>query len=115
EPAQKRRAEVEAYRRVVVDDLRDAVARVQNARGRIRLVAFRSDALVPVMIGMRGVLRFYRFEPRVLARRLIEMTMNTDEAKAHRRAIVVWHGHSCPCDRADKSVCATHQIKSARC
>src|SRR5947209_5849663 len=83
EPAQKRRSEVEADRRVVVDDLDDPIVRVENTRRSIGLVALGGDPLVPVVIRMRGILSLDRFQPRVLARRLIEVTVNTDEANAH--------------------------------
>ncbi len=78
EPAQQRRAEVEADRRVVVDDAEDALLRVQDAGGRVRLIALGRDARVPVVIRERGVLRLHRLQPRVLPRRLVEVAVDTD-------------------------------------
>ena len=50
----------------------------------VRAVALRGDALVPVVVRVRRVLRLHRLQPRVLARRLIEMAVDADEADAHR-------------------------------
>ena len=83
-PAEKRRSEVETDRRVVVDDLHDAVVRVENARRCVRLVALGCDPLVPVVVRRGGVLRLHRLEPRVLPRRLVKMSVNADEASAHQ-------------------------------
>jgi len=76
-PGQERGANVEADSRVIVDNSSDAVVRTQNARRRVGRVTLGGDALVPVVIGVRGVLHLDDFEPGVLARWLIKMTVNT--------------------------------------
>jgi hypothetical protein len=75
-PGQQGGPEVEADARVVVDDFCDAAFRVQNARGAVGRVAFRRDALVPIVIGSGGILQLDRLQPRILARRLIEVAVN---------------------------------------
>ncbi len=84
EPGEERRPEVEGDRSVVVDDLGDEVAGVEDARGGIRPVALGGDPLVPVVIRMRRILRLHGLQPGVLARRLVEVTVNADVANAHR-------------------------------
>ena len=51
---------------------------VKDARGGIRRVTLGGDALVPIVIRVGGVLQFDRFQPGILARRLIEMAVNAD-------------------------------------
>ncbi len=84
EPGEERRPEVEGDRSVVIDDLGDEVAGVEDARGGVRPVALGGDPLVPVVIRMRRILRLHGLQPRVLARRLVEVTVNADVANAHR-------------------------------
>ena len=77
-PGQQRRAEVEADAGVVVDDLLDpSVPGVGPGKG-VGRVTFRGDPLVPVVVGICGVLQFDRLQPGVLPRRLVEMTVDTD-------------------------------------
>src|SRR5262249_7007701 len=80
EPRQKRRPEIEAHRGVVVDDRDDPVLGVENAGVGVGRVALRRDALVPVVVRVRGGLAFDRLEPRILAWRLVEVPVNADEA-----------------------------------
>jgi hypothetical protein len=82
EPAEQRGPEVEAHARVVVHDPGNQVLVVHNARRAVGGVALRADALVPVVVGSGGVLSLHRFQPGVLARRLVEVTMNADETLA---------------------------------
>ena len=49
---------------------------VQNPRGAVGRVAFRGDALVPIVVGSGGILKLDRFQPRILARWLIEVAVN---------------------------------------
>ncbi len=79
EPAQERGAEVEADARVVVHDARDLVLDVLHARRSVGGIALGADAFVPVVIRSSRVLRLHRLQPGILPRRLIEMSMNTDE------------------------------------
>ena len=76
-PGEQRRAEVEADFGIVVDDARDALLVVENAGGQIGRVAFGGDALIPIVIRISGILQFDLLKPWILARRLIEMAMNT--------------------------------------
>ncbi len=80
EPAQQRGAKVEADARVVIDDADDLVLRVHNARCAVWRIALGADALVPVVIRRGRVLRLHGLEPRVLAGRLVEVTVNADVA-----------------------------------
>ena len=79
QPAHQRRAEVEADARVVVHDARDLVLAVHDARRAVGGVALRADALIPVVVGRGRLLRLHRLQPRILARRLIKVTVNADK------------------------------------
>ena len=78
EPREERRAEVEADPRVVVLDLHDPAGVVENPRRRVGCVTLRRDPLVPVVVGRRGILKLDLLEPGVLARGLVEMSVNAD-------------------------------------
>jgi sec-independent protein translocase protein TatA len=78
EPGEQGRPEVEAHARVVVEDADDLVLLIDNAGGAVGRVTLRGDAVVPVVPGRRGFLSLDGLEPRVLARRLIEMAVDTD-------------------------------------
>ncbi len=82
QPAQKRGAEVEADARVVVHDPRDLVFDVDYPGSAVGGVALGADALVPVVVGSSGVLGLDGFQPRILTRRLIKVTVNADKALA---------------------------------
>ncbi len=83
-PGEQRRSEIEAHPRVVVDDLRDPPTAVEDARRAVRRVALRRDLLVPVVVRDRRFLKLDGFEPRVLARGLVEVAVNADVS--HRTA-----------------------------
>ena len=51
---------------------------VENARRRVGRVTLGTDALVPIVIGIGGVLKLDSFKGRILPRWLIEMSVNTD-------------------------------------
>ena len=91
QPAQQRGAEVEAHARVVVHDARDLVLVVDHARRAVGRVALRADALVPVVVGRGRVLRLDRLQPGILARRLVKVTVNANEALCRR------HGYPMVC------------------
>src|SRR5579871_5801280 len=78
EPSHQRRPEVETQVGVVVYDALDLALAVNDARVRVRAVALRVDALVPVMRRTRALFALDRSGPRIFARRLIEMAMNDD-------------------------------------
>ena len=80
QPAKQRRPKVEAHARVVVHNARDLVLAVHDARRTVGRVALRADALVPVVVGRGRVLRLHRLQPRILPRRLVKVTVNTDES-----------------------------------
>ena len=82
EPAQQCGTEVKADARVVVHDARDLVLDVYNPRRAVGRVALRANPLVPVVVGRSGILRLDSLQPRILARRLVKVTMNTNEALA---------------------------------
>jgi hypothetical protein len=77
-PAHQGRPEVEADARIIVDDLGDAFVGGEDARGGVRRVAFRRDALVPVVVRVSRILQLDLFEPGVFARRLVEVSVDTD-------------------------------------
>ena len=85
QPAQKGGAEVEAHPRIVIEDADDLILLVGDARGAVGGVALRGDALVPVMVGRGGVLDFDGFEPRIFARRLVEVAVDADIMLRHCR------------------------------
>src|SRR5438045_9783675 len=63
---------------IIVDQLHNAVLGIDDARGGVGRVAFRSDALVPVVIRISRILQFDRFQVGILARRLIEVPVNAN-------------------------------------
>src|SRR5579872_4969848 len=76
EPSHQRRPEVEIQVRVVVDDTLDLALAIDDPCERVGAIAFGVDTLVPVMKRARAVLAIDRAGPRILARWLIEMTVN---------------------------------------
>ena len=88
EPAQEGGADIEADAGVVVDDADDLVFGVDDAGSTVGGITLRADAFVPVVIGGGRVLRFYGFKPRVLARRLVEVTVNADETFAGGHEVI---------------------------
>jgi hypothetical protein len=77
---QERGPEVPAHARVVVDDLDDLAFAVDDPRRGVGPIALGGDPRVPVGERRRGRLRIDLVEPRVLARRLIEVTVDADVA-----------------------------------
>jgi len=61
-PRQKRRAEVETYGCVVVNDLLNATVAAKNASGGIGLVTLSGDTLVPIVIRLGRILKLNGFE-----------------------------------------------------
>ncbi len=80
QPGEQGRPEVEADARVVVHDADDLVLAIDDARGAIGRIAFRRDALVPIVVGCRRIFGLHRFEPGVFSRRLIKMAVNAEVA-----------------------------------
>src|SRR5579862_4574697 len=76
-PGEQRGAKVEAYGRIVVEHRGDIAVAVEQAGCSVWRVTLRGDALVPIVIGIGGVLQFNRLERGVFARRLIEVAVNT--------------------------------------
>ena len=52
-------------------------------RGGVGRVAFGGDALVPIVIGIGGILQFDGFQPGIFARRLIKMPVNAEITLFH--------------------------------
>src|SRR5579875_560504 len=77
-PAHQRWPEVEAYRPIVVDDAVNRAPVVEDPREGVGSIAFGINAFIPVMKGAGAILGIERSSPRILARRLIKMTMNDD-------------------------------------
>src|SRR5262245_24517625 len=71
-------SEVEAQARVIVDDGGNAVALPEQARRGVGPVALGREPGVPVVVGGRRVLHLDFIEPRVLARRLVKVAVDTD-------------------------------------
>src|ERR1700730_1356064 len=99
QPGKQRRAEIEAHHSIVVNQLDDAVFVVENARRSIGRVTFRGDPFVPVMVWISGILQLNRFEGRILSRRLIEMTVNTNVS--HDYSVIEFTRSSTTNDCAD--------------
>src|SRR6266850_1629462 len=76
-PGKQRGTEVKADFFVVVQDANNPAFVVQDAGGGVGSITFRRNALVPVVIGVGGVLEFDRFQPGIFPRRLVKMAMNT--------------------------------------
>ena len=91
QPGEQGRPEVEADARIVVHDADDLVLAIDNARGAIGRVAFRRDALIPVVVGCRRILGLHRFEPGVFPRRLIKMTVDAEVTLRGRE--LIGHGN----------------------
>src|SRR5262249_36066376 len=89
-PGQEGRAEVEAHPGVVVEQIDDLTATVDQAGAPVGSVALAGDALVPVVVGMGGVLNLDRLQPRILAWRLIEVPMNADVARRCHPGASAW-------------------------
>src|SRR5262249_25575793 len=83
EPRHQRRSDVEAHALVVVDDADDLTLPVDHAPGYVRPIALRRDPIVPIAIRKRARLRLDRLEPRVFARRLIEVAVDAHPAVTH--------------------------------
>ncbi len=80
EPGEERRPDVERDLLEVVADVEHAVLVVDAPGRRVRRVALRGHALVPVVERRRRVLHLHRLEPRILARRLVEVPVDDDRA-----------------------------------
>ncbi len=80
QPGEEGRAEIETDATVVVDDPDDAALAVQDPAHGIGGVALGRDPPVPVVVRVGRVLDLDRLQPRVLARRLVEVTVNAEIA-----------------------------------
>jgi hypothetical protein len=76
-PGEKSGAIIEADSGIVVQDVGNALVIVENAGSQVWSVALGGYALVPVVVRIGRILKFNLLEPRVLAWRLIEVTVNT--------------------------------------
>ncbi len=76
QPAHQGGAEIEADEFVVVHDIDDAVAGIEDAGEAVGRITLVGDALVPIMMRRRAGLIFNRFGPGILARRLIKMPVH---------------------------------------
>ena len=74
-PGQKRRPEVEADPRVIIDQPRDPPVRTEDPRHRVRSVALRRDSLVPVVKRSRTRLTLNGVKIRIFTRWLVKMTV----------------------------------------
>ncbi len=83
QPGKQRRAEVEAHPGVVIQDADDLVLAVDDAGCAVRGVALGGNALVPVVPGGGGLLGFDGFEPRILARGLVEVSVDANGSVGH--------------------------------
>src|SRR5205085_11931889 len=80
QPGKKCGTEVEADALVIVGDANDPTITRQDARRAVRSVALCGDALIPVVERIRGILQLDGFQPGVLPRGLVKMTMNAKKA-----------------------------------
>src|SRR3984885_379844 len=70
--------EVKAHFCVVVEHFENAILGVENSRGCVGSVAFGCYAFVPVVVGIGGILQFNCLEIRILAWRLIKMSVDAN-------------------------------------
>ncbi len=70
--------EIKAHLRVVVDELYNPLLVVQQSRNCVRRVTLGGNPFVPIVVGIGGVLQLDRFKRRILPRRLIKMSVNTN-------------------------------------
>ena len=82
QPGEQRRPEVEADGGVVVHPARHRAVAIEHLRSRVRRVALLGDALVPVVERLRRGLALHPAGPRVVARRLVEVAVDTDATLA---------------------------------
>jgi len=80
QPRAEGRAHVEGDLLEVVDDVEDLVVLVDASGRGVRRVALGGYPVVPVVVRGRRVLHFDRFEPGVLAGRLVEVAVDDDRA-----------------------------------
>ena len=80
-PVEERRPEVKAHPGVVVAQARDLVIAVQQSCPAVGRVAFARDALIPIVERRRRILDLDGLQPRVFARRLIEMAVDADVSR----------------------------------
>src|SRR5688572_7415840 len=83
EPARQSGTEVGAQEAIVVDQLQHAIAFV-DAREGVGAIALGVDALVPIVKRRRRRLLVDLAGPRILPRRLVEVTVNDQRAERHR-------------------------------
>src|SRR5690348_17036456 len=85
-PGEEGWPKIEADAGVVVNDFYDVAFAVEDAGGRIGRITLGGNALVPVMVGIRGILDFHRFQPGVFPRRLIKVAVDAE---------ISFHGTGC--------------------
>src|SRR5437868_10732026 len=77
-PGEQGRPKIEAHPGIVVDQIDDFPALIDQPCPAVGPVALAGDALVPVVERAGGILNLNGFEPGILARRLVEVTVNAD-------------------------------------
>ena len=82
QPGEQRRAEVEARPLVAVDEVAEPAGRVEHTGLGVRGVALAGDACVPVAVGRRRGFGSDHSQPRMLARRLVEVAVQAE--RTHR-------------------------------
>ncbi len=77
-PRKQGGSEVKTDLRIIVDDIDDLEIRIEDARGCVRGVALGVYPLVPVVVGISGILHLDDLEPGIFPGRLIEMPVDAD-------------------------------------
>src|SRR5262245_36945924 len=80
QPGKQRGAKIKTHSGIVIDNSHNPVSTIENARGGIGGITLGGDAFVPVMIRLRRVLQFDSFQPWILPRWLVEVTVYADIA-----------------------------------
>src|SRR5581483_7592462 len=88
DPRKQGRAEIEADKIVIVDELRGGAARLVDRTLEIGAVTFAEYPLIPIVIRGRARLGFDLLGPGVLAGRLVEMAVDADELILHARFVI---------------------------
>jgi len=95
QPRQQRRPHVEAYLRIIVGNLADVALWVEDAGSCVGGIAFKIDALIPVVKRGSAVLLLHRFQPCIFARWLVEMSVDAyiPVGLFHRPLSFFYHNH----------------------
>ena len=88
-PGKKGGAKIKTDGGVIVDDIEDLPLAINDSSIGIWSIALKGDPVIPIMKGMSTLFSFNFLKPRILSRRLIEMTMNGYKGVFHLLSIYI--------------------------